>query len=896
MIRAATIALALVAASAPFAGAGPAIDLGNAELKRKKLPKMYRLEFEVDGASRGLCILFNYHDKANFAALRLDGQKTSLLDVTGGKLRSQAMPMPPGTEGRIFVRPGHAFVEIGGAGAAATVRVPPGGKYGSVRGTGGALTRLVMRREEAVYFTDDFMRAEGTGEHWRPRSGKWAIRYERDTQRSANPFRCIARSTGAGLMITGERYWHEYTASASVSGAGGTVGLAFALQDENNYHLFRLGIGRGKSELIRVRAGKETVLASSPKVLHENQWDRISVRADGAGIVCTVGGRPLLASPAVAAVGKIGLYVTDAAQTLFDDIAASSSHLAAQRKPPIELFSKAFESDQQMENWASLWGAWRPQTIRDRTASLRRMFWHKGEFYGDVSIGWPTGGQLEGAKLEVLLVVGGDGRDIRQGGRLRVHRTDDSDRWTLSLNDKELASKTTRALGDTVVTLALRGDRLVALDGDNVVLRSGPVRLPGRILGLGANGVKLDLHKIEIRSDHVQDYLFEGAPVEWLTRTGTWQITNRWVCDPRWSWLGGTSKQVAQMWTKRSFHGDQTVEFFGALKMQAGIRYPHVGDINLTICGDGRNLDSGYQVVFAGWGNRWTRLLKRGKVVAGSGDAIIRGNFHRRWFHVKIRKAGGIVQMFIDNELIRTYKDPQPLEGGHIALWTVDNGMMIARVRIYSERTELRPFLKDGARPKPLAPGDAEGPPAGHLVYDDFKKNAGRWSSRDGEQGARLERAPDGLMLVNTNCGGSFGATMYDRRFDLAKSPVVRLGYRIVSEEPVCLNLFARINGRLFEIPLTAPPESRIATTLQGGPKLTFHGKPDGRTRHAEMDLGARVEAWYRRTFRRPPPGLWATELYLANASNRKYLQCGFGGNRAGARLCITSFAIKARK
>ena len=46
----------------------------------------------------------------------------------------------------------------------------------------------------------------------------------------------------------------------------------------------------------------------------------------------------------------------------------------------------------------------------------------------------------------------------------------------------------------------------------------------------------------------------------------------------------------------------------------------------------------------------------------------------------------------------------------------------------------------------------------------------------------------------------------------------------------------------------------------------------------------------------RPPLGLWATELYLANASNRRYLQCGFGGNRAGARLCITSFAIKARK
>ena len=237
-------------------------------------------------------------------------------------------------------------------------------------------------------------------------------------------------------------------------------------------------------------------------------------------------------------------------------------------------------------------------------------------------------------------------------------------------------------------------------------------------------------------------------------------------------------------------------------------------------------------------------------------------------------------------------------KGGHIALWTVDNGIMIARVRVYSERTELRPFLKDGSPEPRLAPGTGkESLPPGHLVHNDFKANAGRWANRDGDQGAKLELLPGGgLMLTNVNSGGSFGATMYDRRFDLLKHPVVRLGYKIASPDPVRLNLFALVNGRLFELPLTAPAEPDAAIPLKGGPSLTFHGKAESQVRRADIDLGRILTTWYQTRYRRRPLGLFATKLYLANASNRKYLMCGFGGNRAGARLCITSFAIKTRE
>jgi len=137
---------------------------------------------------------------------------------------------------------------------------------------------------------------------------------------------------------------------------------------------------------------------------------------------------------------------------------------------------------------------------------------------------------------------------------------------------------------------------------------------------------------------------------------------------------------------------------------------------------------------------------------------------------------------------------------------------------------------------------------------------------------------------------------MYDRPFELTKYPIVQFSYKVLSPEPVCLNLFAQVNGKLFELPLTAPPAPDLAATLEGGPKVEFHGKPDAGVRRVEIDLGAILTDWYQKHLGRQPIFLNTTDLSLANASNRGYLLCGFGGNRAGARLCIVDFAIRQRE
>ena len=471
MRRAALAVLAVWVTGAGLLEAGPEAMLSRAQFRKEALAETCRIEFEVGGVPRGLHILFNYHSKGHFAALRLDGGKARLSEVVGGKVRELPLTLPVSGRGTLFLRPGHLLVRSGAHAAGAALRVAAGGKYGASFGTSGKLTQLLMRREEPIYFTDGFMRSDDGGEHWHPQSGKWSIRFERDTARSANPFRCIARSTGPGLMTTGEGWWHEYAFSVNVTGKSGSAGLAFAVTDKDTYHLFRTGVGAGVSELVRVRDGKETVLARDERVLYADRWYKLSVRADAGGVVCSVDGESLFRRREVAAVGRVGLYVSHATETLFDDVEVVSSYRVAQRKPPIELFSTVFESDQQMENWASLWGAWRPQVVSGPGRSRRRVYWHKGDFFGDVSIGVKLAAGLPKSG-ELGLLVGGDGADVTRGARLTVRGGGAEPSWTLRLAGRTLGTKAAAAPAGTRVALSAEGWRLVARAEGRGVLRS----------------------------------------------------------------------------------------------------------------------------------------------------------------------------------------------------------------------------------------------------------------------------------------------------------------------------------------------------------------------------------------------------------------------------------------
>ena len=90
-------------------------------------------------------------------------------------------------------------------------------------------------------------------------------------------------------------------------------------------------------------------------------------------------------------------------------------------------------------------------------------------------------------------------------------------------------------------------------------------------------------------------------------------------------------------------------------------------------------------------------------------------SFHRRWWRLEAHLRGNRVAFYIDGQKAIEAIDPDPLTAGQVALWTVRNGMMVARVRIaYADEQSraARPPVRVVAEP-PIAAatqGVASGP------------------------------------------------------------------------------------------------------------------------------------------------------------------------------------------
>jgi len=221
---------------------------------------------------------------------------------------------------------------------------------------------------------------------------------------------------------------------------------------------------------------------------------------------------------------------------------------------------------------------------------------------------------------------------------------------------------------------------------------------------IGLTGTLPDLKTVQVDSSHVYDYTFTSAPTDWRVQSGVWEMTNRWSCSPGWSWFGGRSEEIASVWNKRQFSGDMSVQFYFAFKMGlAGTpawNY-HPSDVAISLCGDGRNLNSGYTFVVGADNNSHSILMRGDKMVAESRaqaallPVLTDGNpdmndLHRRWWYVKINKIGPRVECWLDNKLLFSYLDSKPFDAGQIALWTYNNGIMLSRVQVFYEN-ELRP-------------------------------------------------------------------------------------------------------------------------------------------------------------------------------------------------------------
>jgi hypothetical protein len=423
-------------------------------------------------------------------------------------------------------------------------------------------------------------------------------------------------------------------------------------------------------------------------------------------------------------------------------------------------------------------------------------------------------------------------------------------------------------------------------------------------------GLSVDRHEANVVSPHIYDYTFSTAPADWVMELGDWRVRSRWSCTPSWNFMGGESAEVAAIWNKHEFLGDLTVEAYMSYKMnvlgEGG--YRNGTDFNVSICGDGRNLFSGYSFIIGGWGNSWTRIMRGTQVLAETNApsarpvTLLDGSpgtwaWHRRWWEVRAIKRGGDLYLFFDNALVLQAHDPDPLPGGRVALWTFDNGIMIPRVKIYYDRE--RPPGERGEPPyAPYIPAAEEPPAAPSLTFTsqthpsiqaDFDRDLGGWAGRDGQQGALLSLdplTPDGkgrcLLLTNENSGGTFGATAVAGPFDAVKMNQLRFDYRVPPEAKVNLELTAA--GTRYEIILTAPefPSDR-AERLAEIPDV----QPDLQWHHVDLDLLACLRRFYPDV-----ASIEVTDLWFGLDTTRGYALAGCGANPALCEYRIDNFAL----
>jgi len=556
-------------------------------------------------------------------------------------------------------------------------------------------------------FTDDF--AEPGAKRWVPFAGSWEL------QASDGRKGYVVAAPQPAKAIAGSSQWRDQTLTASVRlpatlAEASEVGLIGHYLDEANYALFVWRPAAGKARIeTRVEGQPPDVqVVDAPRAqaagAHELQlvWNQ-SVAA------ARLDGRPVGSAWAPKLPnGKIGLYASAIEGAAFERV-----HVAFPLPPePILTTNEIFEAEDTMAIWAGGANDWE-QTYETLGGQYLVPYWHRADFMGDATVELEIKDKAAeaAAKQDVaracrLVLSAESTRSVQSGYNFVLtwpapgSPTPPLYKATLNRGDKAVATRDlaldTPKLADgkpacAVRRLSLRrvDRRLIASINEEPILAfEDPQPLTGYRAAFATLNLPVNRKDVQVFSGNVKVYTFSKAPSDWRPAAGTWEITNRWECDPRWSFFSGVpdASMLAAIWNKYAFQGDVSIEFAVGPKMETargGTAYQYARDFNVTICADGRDLTSGYSFLFGGWNNTSTAIVREGKTVASSTYGIPRSaGIHRRWFYVKVEKRGNTLTYWIDGTRILSYTDPQPLPGNRIALWSWDCGIMIARVRI----------------------------------------------------------------------------------------------------------------------------------------------------------------------------------------------------------------------
>jgi hypothetical protein len=799
-----------------------------------------------------------------------------------------------------------------------------GGKIGLFsKGGEAAFDDVKARSEETIRFDlPELVRKHGSAI-----GGPWAVSDERGS------LELSPKEAEPSIYGLGDVHWREYLVQCQGRFAAETteLGLICGPAEPGTYLLCRLVSGKGEEgtlDLVRISNSVYESVARFPAHVPRNQWLELALDLREQGLLkfYVDGQLEVRHRLQTAVTGKPALYAMG--RGTFRELRAFGE---MERDWQRSVGREIYVNDPYMQGWASPRWAWLP-VHRDGPGGTPTLL-YKGDVFGTVRLEWPVTGAAtfffaresdrpdEGHAVEVNLDA--------PGGRCQVELRR---KGTMVARGQAPAALREAPVPGSPQPLSHWGDLKIqregrylwaSLDGKELLGYRDDGMLQGTNLGIVApKGFNTSLVRVE--RDHVKDYLFEGAPVDW-ERVGTWEVTNRFSCDPRWSHMNGESFGLAALWNKFTFTGDFTIEFYAGMRMRqgemregVGLQYPRVGDINLSVCGDGKDMFSGYSVILAAWDPWWSEQyskLYRGRELAAQTDRelIPRSRVsrpvaraiglewdpggrpvHGAWYYVKLRRRAGLVDVFFDDVKVMSYADRRPLDGGQFALWTQDNSIVVARAKIAYEKP---PVLNARAFQGTVPALQAGQRPAFNILSEthpgltaDFERDFSGWEAPRHDQSALLSldsttksQGRSSLKLVNMHAGGDFGVQVPLPRMDLTRVTELSFDYQIPKEVRVNLYLKTEEEPDVYYYVLLTGDQTTHAAMARVG---DFGAVADGRWHRATVSLGDALKAAdpWRRQFT-------AKSLRIGNY-HEGYLNAGFDGNPAGATYHLDDFRL----
>ncbi|HQK93013.1 MAG TPA: hypothetical protein PLD23_05890 [Armatimonadota bacterium] len=840
-------------------------------------------------------IAFDIHDDGSFHTLRISGKGLSLGRVRPDRvvdLGSVPTFRPPKRFELVLQRGrDHVAVLVDGQRIlSADPAMEPVGRIGS--GVSGAvsITDLLLQPTGDLALSDDFTRDTTDMATWEVLEGKWANTVQASegflSDFTANPFAFRADAAPRAMARTGEWFWIDYSIGVSVRPVSTqAVGLAAHVHDPANLVLLRWRAGGNGDpdcrQLSVVRNGKEQVLASAPGGYVPGQWYRLALRVGGRRVTAFINGFPCLSAETPLLSQGPGAICAWQGQAFFDDVTVA--HENETPDPPV-LVPEQFAKDELMQQL----GVTNPRTMW--LGPTNGAFWYWGLFPEQARIELPLA-PLQGQ--QATIVMRGDGANPSAAYMVGLQWANDALSIDLKRAGESIDQRSVPCPSDGVVEAEVDSGLIrVLVDGRSVYERTDPTPLAGAWVGAMVPDVNV-LAEAIVTSRHQLDDTFTSAPTHWLAAKGTWGVDVRWPCDRRWAFFGGKDDENPTVWSKQVLKGDVAVETFAAVRMDIPHcpGYSHPSDLCITLCGNGRDVGSGYSFIYAGFNNTKSCILRQGQVVAEAPGQVFQGavntnlEFQRAWFRLRAEKIGNRLRLYLRDTPICEYHDPDPLPDGQAALWSYRNGPIYARVRTWASGAEPAPLPRVYSA-LPATPAPYRWPEG--LLFD-FEQNTGEFHAT-AQSGTRVysdpERAATGkrsLKVVNTVSGGPFAAYAIVEPFCIADWPELSFDYAIPPNVRVNLYLYARQAWHAIELTGGAPEDSSRVRPIGRIPDVVA----DGQFHSARLSLKEAFVGLY------PDSRIRVAAMAFASPETvQDYVRCGIGGNAKDSAYWIDNFRL----